>query len=326
MNKKKAPSHDDIRLMVAVAQLCYEEGKTQAEVASLLKLSRPKVCRLLNQAKQIGIVEVTVHNPISQSAQIQQKLKQAFALREAIVIPMTIDQQEIIVPKIAQAAAEYISNNLPENAVLGLGRGRTIYKLVRVLPYNSSRKPTVIPLSGGLGGGDAGSPITEIITMAANALGGKGKFVYAPALVSNKKIRQSVLSEPHSREVVQLWDKMDWVVLGIGAIPSLRRLDDPDFYRGLKSFVQEVKEKPVADFCLWFVLQSGAMPPTSRHDGLIAATPEQIGQAKVRMAVAGGLSKARAIHAVLKTGLVNVLVTEERTAQELLRLRDKENG
>ncbi|MTI94603.1 MAG: hypothetical protein FH749_03815 [Firmicutes bacterium] len=325
MARSKKPSRDDISLMVAVAQLCYQKGKTQEEIAEMLEISRPKVSRLLSQARENGIVEITVRNPIAQNTVIQQKLKQAFALQDAIVTPMAVDQQEVIVPQIARAAAEYIGENLPEQAILGMGRGHSIYEMANKLPADQTLQPTVIPLSGGLGEGDAGYPITEILTRTATALGGKSKYLYAPALVSGKQIRESVLAEPHSQEVVQLWDKMDWAVLGIGAIPTLRRLEDPDFYRGLQAFVQEVKEKPVADFCLWFVLQNGLIPTTSNQNGLIAATPEQISRARVRMAVAGGIGKARAIYAVLKTGLLNVLVTEERTAEEILRLKSEDD-
>jgi len=115
---------------------------------------------------------------------------------------------------------------------------------------------------------------------------------------------------------------MDWVVLGIGAIPSLRQLADPDYHRSLRAFVQEVKQQPVSDLCLWFVLPDGTIPKTSKDICLIAATPEQIGKAKVRLAVAGGTAKARAIFAVLRTGLINVLVTDERTAEELVTMKE----
>jgi len=323
LKKNRIPSRDEISLMVAVSQLCYQKGKTQEEIAGLLDISRPKVSRLLSQARENGIVEITVRNPITKNTSINEQLKQSFFLKEAIVTPITVDQQEVIVPQIAQAAAEYICANLPAQAVLGLGRGFSIFEMISYLRSSNSRELTIIPLSGGLGEGEAGYPITEILTRAASALGGKSKFLYAPALVSGNRIRQSVLSEPNSQKVVQLWDKMDWVVVGIGTIPSLRRLEDPDYYRSLNSFQVEAS-KPVADFNLWFVLPNGKIPNTSRKEGLIAATPDQIARAQVRIAVAGGLGKVNAIYAVLKTGLINVLVTEERTAEELIKLKEKD--
>jgi len=321
MKKTKQSTRDEISLMVAAAQLCYQKGKTQEEVAEVLNISRPKVSRLLSQARENGIVEIKVRNPIAHNIDIQNTLIETFGLLDAVVTPITVDRQEVIVPQIAQAAANYINANLPANAILGLGRGYTIYETVGNLSPGT-QQPTVVPLSGGLGEGEAGFPITEIITRTASALSGKSKFMFAPALVACKKFRDSVLTEPHSLEVVQLWDKMDWVVLGIGAIPSLRQLEDPDFHRSLQAFVQEVQQKPVSDFCLWFVLPDGTIPTTSKDDCLIAATPSQIGKAKVRLAVAGGIAKAQAIFAVLQTGLINILATDERTAEELITMKE----
>lgn len=323
MKPIKQPSRDEISLQVAVAQLCYQKGKTQEEIAEMLNISRPKVSRLLSQARDNGIVEIKVRNPIAQNVTIQEDLIRVFNLKDAVITPITVDRQEVIVPQIAQAAANYISNNLPEKAVLGLGRGYTIYETVSSLSGQGSQHPTVVPLSGGLGEGEAGYPMIEILTRTASALNGRSKVIFAPALVASNKIRKSVLAEPHSQEVVHLWNRMDWVVIGIGAIPSLRQLDDPDFHRSLQAFCLEVQCKPVSDFGLWFVLPDGSIPSTSRDDCLIAATPEQIGKAEVRLAVAGGLAKARAIYAVLQTGLINVLVTDERTAEEIIAMKEK---
>lgn len=323
MKPIKQPSRDEISLQVAVAQLCYQKGKTQEEIAEMLNISRPKVSRLLSQARDNGIVEIKVRNPIAQNVAIQEDLIRVFNLKDAVITPITVDRQEVIVPQIAQAAANYISNNLPEKAVLGLGRGYTIYETVSSLTGQGSQHPTVVPLSGGLGEGEAGYPMIEILTRTASALNGRSKVIFAPALVASNKIRKSVLAEPHSQEVVHLWNRMDWVVIGIGAIPSLRQLDDPDFHRSLQAFCLEVQCKPVSDFGLWFVLPDGSIPSTSRDDCLIAATPEQIGKAEVRLAVAGGLAKVRAIYAVLQTGLINVLVTDERTAEEIIAMKEK---
>ena len=51
-------------LLVRVAELYYEQGLNQNEVAKLLNTSRPTVSRLLDEAKDAGVVEIVVHSPI----------------------------------------------------------------------------------------------------------------------------------------------------------------------------------------------------------------------------------------------------------------------
>ncbi len=321
MAKNKRPSRDDISLMVAAAQLCFNKGKTQEEVGEILGVSRPKVSRLLSQAREHGIIEITIRNPIVNKSMVQADLIEQFGLDDAVITPYTVDQQDVIVPQIAAAAAEYLSDNLPDRAVLGLGRGYAMYEMVKSLKPRKAQRPTTLPLSGGVGGIDAGNPFDEILNVAAAALGGEAKFLYAPALLASEKFRDSVLAEPRSQEIARLWDEMDWVVVGIGTIPPMRGVVNPYFDRSLDAFVKETGVKPVAEVSLRFILPDGRIPDTSRQQCLVAATPKQIRKAKVRMAVAGGLAKLPAIYASLLTGMFNVLVTDEHTAEELVKLK-----
>ncbi len=54
---------DYIELMVKAAELYYELGLTQEEVAAHLAVSRPTVSRLLRQAREQDIVRITIVNP-----------------------------------------------------------------------------------------------------------------------------------------------------------------------------------------------------------------------------------------------------------------------
>lgn len=317
----KKHSLDEIRMMVSAAHLCYEKGLTQAEAGEILGISRPKVSRLLRQAEEHGIVEIVIRNPISHNSKIQASLIEAYGLLDSVVTPYIFDSQEIIVPEIAAAAAEYIVNNLPDRAVLGIGRGNAVFETTRCLKSLNVQRPIVVPLSGGIGEFDAGKSLDDIINRTATALGGQGKYLYAPALVADEKYRASVLAEPRSIEVVDYWDKLDWVVLGVGTIHQLKG-PNPYYDRALEAFVREVGTKPVAELNLRFVLPDGQIPITSSDKCLVAASSEQIIKAKIRMAVAGGGIKLLAIHAALLSGLINVLVTDEHTASELIRLKE----
>lgn len=314
----KEHSRDEVRMMYAAAQLCYQKEMTQEEVGKLLGVSRPKISRLLSQARENGIVEVVVHNPFSRNAEVQSALIEAFGLRDAIVAPYILDRQEVIVPRIAAEAARYINEKLPDGAILGMGRGYSVYETAMAIEPKYHR-PTVLPLSGGVGEYDADRSFNEIINRTALALRGNAKYLYAPAVLDHEKYRSAVLAEPRSQEVVRLWDKLDWVVLGIGTI--FQRDPNPYYDRVLDGFLKETNTPPVTELNLRFILPDGQIPTTTHSDRLVAASEEQIKRAKIRIAIAGGMYKIEAIYATLLSGLINVLVTDENTAVELINLK-----
>ncbi|MBE3519977.1 MAG: MarR family transcriptional regulator [Firmicutes bacterium] len=316
-------SRDEIALMVAVAELYHIHHKTQQEIARTLGTSRSKVSRLLTKAEKAGIVEVTVRNPYSNVDSLSQDLARVFQLEKAIVVPMTPDNDQLITPALGRAAAQFILSRMPRSTIVGVGRGASVNQTVEHLGRNVRLSPIVVPLTGGMGQQDMVFPAFENARRFAEYLGGSCAFIYAPALVRNKRLKESILSEEPSREAVELWDRLDWVLTGIGTVPLYRGLPDATFRKALDNFVKEVNEMPVADVCSWFILRDGRIPVTSRACCLISASPEQVRRASVRLALAGGLRKVEAILAALRTGLITVLVTEERTAEAVLALNEK---
>ena len=59
MNYRK----NKLERLTRVAHLYYEEDKTQGEIAALMNISRPLVSRILQEARDVGIVEIRVHRP-----------------------------------------------------------------------------------------------------------------------------------------------------------------------------------------------------------------------------------------------------------------------
>lgn len=73
MARKALPA--DLYLLSKVSKLYYERGLNQQEIADKLHLSRPKVSRLLQQAQEEGIVQITVHSPPGTFADLEEALE-----------------------------------------------------------------------------------------------------------------------------------------------------------------------------------------------------------------------------------------------------------
>ena len=74
-------------LSVRVAELYYEENKSQDEIGGLLGITRWKVGRLLTQARERGIVRIEIVHPRARRLGAERQLRERFGLHDAVVVP-----------------------------------------------------------------------------------------------------------------------------------------------------------------------------------------------------------------------------------------------
>src|SRR5512142_3141540 len=90
------PTIDHQRLLIRVAQLYYLDELTQAGIAQRLRLSRPKVQRLLQEARELGIVQIAIRPITGIFADLERALEERFGLREALVVETTTYKDQSI--------------------------------------------------------------------------------------------------------------------------------------------------------------------------------------------------------------------------------------
>lgn len=316
------PLDDDrIDLLVKVAELYYELGMTQEEVAAHLALSRPTVSRLLREARERNIVRITVVNPKSRSGELERDLVERWNLHDAVVVATTMTRGDLLIRRLGEAGARYLERHLPPRANLGIGLGRTVYQLVYSLE-GVGPAPHVVPLCGGTVFSESAYHVNEIARIAAKRLNGRCTYLHAPAEASSRQVYEALLGDEGVAAVMRIWDRLDWAVVGIGAAEYA---ESPEFRAYVERAVR-AGAQPVADLCHRLVDAEGR--PCSGPDECctIAVTIEQLRKAKRVLAVAGGPHKVRAIQAALRTGAIDVLLTDEATALALLRAADRPGG
>jgi DNA-binding transcriptional regulator LsrR (DeoR family) len=67
---------------------------------------------------------------------------------------------------------------------------------------------------------------------------------------------------------------------------------------------------------------SGRVVDIPENERVVALHPDRLRKVETIIGVAGGASKAVAIHAVLRAHLIDVLVTDAVTAQQLLAMHE----
>ena len=136
-------------LIVKTAWYYYIENMTQQKISEKLGISRMKVIKLLDKAKQTGVIQFKISPERSQQLMIEQKLTTQWNLKDIFVVP-TPPSGSNLNETIAQAAAMYIGDRLTENMFINMGYGDTPSRVLNHLATIAETPISVVSLTGGV--------------------------------------------------------------------------------------------------------------------------------------------------------------------------------
>lgn len=301
--------------------LYHAEGRTQAEVAQVLGVSRASVANYLGEARRRGLVAVTIAPDLLATVRLGRRLAERFGLAGAHVVPGVEGEGEAeLRRRLGLAGAQVLLPRLAEGTVLGVAWGRTMLALAQALPEHAMSGRAmpglrVVQVAGSSLGGETHAP--EFCTaLIASRLGARGENLHAPAILSSRAMRDALLAEPGIARQMERVRGCDLVVLGVGELDDLVTFTDADFLTSevVKDYL---RRGAVAVVLGRFLDASGREvkgPLTGRRIGMEL---RELRAAPSRIAVAGGARKAAAIRALLAGGYVTDLVTDAETARAL---------
>jgi DNA-binding transcriptional regulator LsrR (DeoR family) len=315
------PSSEDIRLLIKVSRLHYEDDLTQDAITVRLGLSRSKVSRLLAQARQTGIVQITVVTPVQMFVDIEGRLEERFGLQEALVIEaLAGDTQDQVSRAIGTAAAGYLVRALAPRSTVGLAWGVTLRHMTVALTPQRFPDVQVVQIIGGLGQPDAEVHATELCRSVSRSLSCRLTLLPVPGIVSDQRTRNALLSDVHVQRAVQAFDHLDLAFVGVGA-PTPDSVVMRDGSIITQAELDDLLRKgAVGDVALHYFDAQGRSVASGLDDRVIGITMEQLKRTPKVVGVSGGPSKLAALSGALRGGLINVLITDSLTAAALLEV------
>lgn len=313
-------SESQQRLMVRVARMYYEHGDRQPQIAEKLHISQAKVSRLLKRAEDLGIVRVTIHEPLGGHSDLEEALVSRYGLSDAVVAHANLDEESSMISSIGAAAASYLGEVLLGHERIGISSwSATLLAMVNAMPKSlRTQADSVVQVIGGVGEPSAQVQATRLTEQLALLTGATPQFLTAPGFVSSPELRAAIMAEPYVREASEAWSQLSILLAGIGSLepsPLLRQsgnalpADDQLELRGLGA---------VGDVCLRFFDADGRAVESGIDKRVVGIAPDVLLNVPRRIGVAGGVRKHSAIRAALLGGWVNVLVTDTGTAAALL--------
>lgn len=303
-------------LMVVAASLYYDDELTHEQIAKKLHMSRVAVTRLLQRARREGIVQVKITKPLPLQYKLEQKLQKTFGLKDIIVVKAR-GSLDATLNAIGQAGAEHLQQSVFSNCRLGVGWSTTVSRMAPYLEkFQSPAGVVVNELAGRLLG--VVNPYS-ISGQVAQMLDAPVEPLSVPVVVQNARARDTILKEPTIAMALEHARQCDIAFVGLGDVS-----DDCTLVRTGFMTAEQMAELrgrgAVGDILMRFYDDSGRHVPSPLERRVISLAMEDIRRIPYIVAMVGGSTKLGTILGAMRGGLCHCLITDTRTAEQVLEL------
>ena len=306
-----------------VTEVCwhyYVNGKTQAEVAQALGVTRLRVNQAMQKARSLGVVKIHIESPFVTRIELQEELVARFGLDKALVAPADREAYDYHAPVGAALASHLVGNAGAESwRSIGVSWGMTLQSAIRRLPQQTRPDVEIVSMIGGNTTGAAFNSF-GIASGFAERLGSKYSVIAAPVYLSQNVDRQAFLSQEIFAEHFRKCERLDAAILVAGDVSSRSFLVDT----GLPGDVgpkELIAAGAVGDILGRFLDIDGNEIAHPLNARTIGVELEKLRLIPRKILAAAGRHKVNIIRAALKRGFVDTLITDDVTAELLLHKR-----
>ena len=299
-----------------VAELHYKHEMTHQEIADIIGVSRVQVTRMLAKARAEGIVEIIVHSDESIFPELQSRLATALEIEQVWISPSFEDEKKSL-DSLGAVAAQFLLSVLKPTDIVAVGLSAT---LEHMLPHlkKASIGATFVPALGSRPGPALTVNPHEIAHDLADLLGGRARHLPAPFLMASEESADMMRKEPDVAATLDLARQATLGLYGVGGTePGTGPLIEAIGPSGELETL--VSRGAVGDISGIYFDSEGNYVPSSVERRIIGLTLEEIRAIPQRAVVARGRGKVDVITAAGRSGILSHLVTDQSTAEEILR-------
>lgn len=313
---RRGPIDPEQSLAIRAAWLHYAGGLTQAAVAKRLGLPGVKAHRLIARAVAEGVVKVTIDGEIVECAMLEDRLCARYGLDHCEVAP-DLGEDGMPLRALGLAGAGFLRREIErgEHRVIGLGHGRTLAAAVRQMPRFDARAVRFVAVLGGLTRNYAANPHDVMHTLAEKT-GAQAFVMPVPFFANSEGDRAVLLSQPGVRDIFDLSNSATLTFVGMGTADAGAQLVASGMIEPRE--IAEINAAGgVGEMMGYFFDATGRVLDTTLSARTLSVDLDR-GQGQRIVVIAGGAEKVAAIRAVLNSGRLSGLITDEATARDLM--------
>ena len=305
-------SQEKQKKLAYVARRYYLENQRQSDIARELGVSRPMVSRMLAEARELGVVEITVHDPETRIATLLERLRLSTSIRGGVLVEDGADE-DATNQLLSQGAVELLRQL--DTRRLGVGWGYLIGQLVTWLekhPQPDSTVTDICPLVGNANIPARNYQSNENVRLMAQQLGAAPHFLDLPALPEGVEEKQLLCSTEVYRQIHQQWEQLDTALVNIGNYPS-----SPDF-ASLVRYGSLLQQYRACGRMLVYYFNEEGTVIQSDQDFAIQVPLDTLRQCPRIIGVCSANTGAKALLGALRSGVFTHLVARSELVRSLL--------
>lgn len=307
---------DKLSKMIDAARLYYELNFNQEEIAQKLGVSRPTISRFLQQAKDEGYVQIKIVHPNENNHALAERIESKFRLKKAVIVSVPQFEDNMVKKYIGEAAANYLYDTVKDGDIIATTWGTTLYQMALQLNDKHVRDVKVVQLNGGVSHSETNTYAYEIVHLFGKAFHTVPYFIPLPALVDHPVVKQTIESDRHIRNILELGKQSNIAIVTVGAPTDDSVLIRANYFTD--SDLDIIRAKAAGDICSRYIDSAGVICSDELNQRTIGINLEELKRKEQSILVAGGAKKVDGIYGALRGGYTNVLITDQFTARYLL--------
>lgn len=307
-------------MLYRIAKYYYEDNLSQNEIAQKEHISRPHISRLLEKARESGIVDIRVAMPEElHVSKTRRMLQDKLRLKDVIIALAPTETRQINKKNsmnIATAASKQLPALLQDCKNVGIGWGFTMYQTSLQLSYcDDCEGITFVPLIGISGENNPYLQINTIVDRFAEKFGAESYYTNIPAIRENNTELAQVEKERY-KKIQQYWDNLDAAIIGLGVPPKVGEFLLSELSRKYEEIIASTNT--MGDILSQFFYTDGTVFDLKPDYEQVSFPIQRLRDIKKVICLAGGAAKVDGIIAAARNGFFNILVTDSVTARLIL--------
>ncbi|MFR2317372.1 sugar-binding transcriptional regulator [Terrisporobacter sp.] len=244
--------------------------------------------------------------------QLQEEIRQYLGIKKVILIPGSYDNNHSLIKDIGSQAAKYFLDIIKDNDIVSIAGGSTMLEFARSIKsdkkYNSI---TVVPARGSMGL-DVETQSNNVVAEVSKNIHSNYKLLNVPDQLCEESIKM-LTQEPEIKSTLELIDNSDVLVFGVG------RADEMVERRKLSDEIAKniMDKKAVGEAFGHYFNKKGEIVYKLNTVGI---DMKSFKNKRETIAVFAGRKKAEAFIPISKINKNIVLITDEESAKEILKL------
>lgn len=306
--------------LITVARMYYVQAETMDAIAHHLGVSRSTVSRLLKEARERGLVRVTIVDPDRPLGRLADLFQQHFRVNAHIVQVRPGASNVFRLDQVARTAADILGELVTDGDTIGVAWGTTTSAIATHLRPRDLSGVTVIGLNGGANHQTTGLPyVGSILHRFADAFRGQEQLLALPAFFDDPATREAMWRERSTRHILRVRDSCRIALFGVGALGAdLQSHVYASNYLNPDDLDDLQRQGVVGDVCTVMLREDGSYRDLEINRRATGMTPAELQRVPRRICVVSGLAKASPVLGALRAGVATDLVIDQETARAVL--------